>query len=142
MRYVYEDANFENELAESFHKLLSLYKQLLTYVRRKLLKKYGSSVIRPDGPLPAHILGNLWAQDWSNIADIVLPYPPYKNIDVSDEMLHQSFTPLRYETRNSKLYLPLYYFEKKKVVATDFLFTNTNICILKNYSAIINVFFK
>ncbi|XP_018574000.1 angiotensin-converting enzyme-like isoform X2 [Anoplophora glabripennis] len=95
MRYVYEDSNLENELAGSFQKLLPLYKQLLTYVRRKLLQRYGSNVIRPDGPLPAHILGNLWAQDWSNIADIVLPYPEYKNIDVSDEMLHQGFTPLR-----------------------------------------------
>lgn len=96
MRYVYEDANLENELAVSFQKLLPLYKQLFTYVRKKLLQKYGSNVIRPSGPLPAHILGNLWAQDWSNIADIVLPYPEYKNIDVSDEMLHQGFTPLRY----------------------------------------------
>ncbi|KAJ8924306.1 hypothetical protein NQ315_007099 [Exocentrus adspersus] len=95
MRYMYEDPNFENEVAESFQKLLPLYKQLLTYVRRKLLQRYGSSIIRPDGPLPAHILGNLWAQEWSNIADIVLPYPEYRDFDVSDEMLHQGFTPLR-----------------------------------------------
>lgn len=101
MRYVYEDANFENELAGSFQKLLPLYKQLLTYVRRKLLQKFGSNVIRPDGPLPAHILGNLWTQDWSNIADIVLPYPEYKNIDVNDEMLHQGFTPLRYAIKKN-----------------------------------------
>ncbi|XP_023012858.2 angiotensin-converting enzyme [Leptinotarsa decemlineata] len=95
MRYIYEDLNFENELAQSLHKLQPLYKQLLTYVRRQLIKQYGNKVVRPDGPLPAHILGNLWAQEWINIADIVLPYPQFSNMDVTDEILRQGFTPLR-----------------------------------------------
>ena len=27
------------------------------------------------GPMPAHLLGNMWAQSWGNIADLVKPYP-------------------------------------------------------------------
>ncbi|KAJ8958091.1 hypothetical protein NQ317_019001 [Molorchus minor] len=95
MRDIYEDADFENELAETFQKLQPLYKHLLTYVRRKLLKKYGPNVIREDGPLPAQVLGNIWAQDWSNIADVVLPYFWVQKYGVTSEMLHQGFTPLR-----------------------------------------------
>ncbi|XP_057663789.1 angiotensin-converting enzyme-like [Diorhabda carinulata] len=95
MRNLYEDSNFENELTESMHKILPLYKELLTFVRRKLLSRYGDHVIRPEGPLPAHILGNLWAQDWTNIADIVLPYRDYSDLDITDEILRQGFTPLR-----------------------------------------------
>lgn len=95
MRDKYDDPEFENDLAESFRKLQPLYKHLLTYMRRKLFKKYGPDIVRPEGPLPAHILGDLWAQDWSNIADIVLPYPEVANFDVTREMHRQGFTPLR-----------------------------------------------
>lgn len=102
MRYIYNDKDFEDELAETFQKLQPLYKQLLTYVRRKLLDKYGPEVIRAEGPLSAHILGDIWAQEWSNLADILLPYPEYTNIDVTQEMLRQGFTPLRY-TRNNTI---------------------------------------
>nr|CAH7716763.1 unnamed protein product [Callosobruchus chinensis] len=95
MRFAYEDRDFDNDLAISLQRIQPLYKELLTYVRRKLMDKYGPKVIRPEGPLPAHILGNIWAQDWSNIPDIVLPYAEFRNFDVTGEMLKQGFTPLR-----------------------------------------------
>lgn len=95
MRYVYEDGDFEYEITETFKKLLPLYKQLFTYVRRKLFLRYGIGVIRPDGPIPAHLTGNIWAQDWTELADIVVPYQSVKNIDVTNELLRQGFTPLR-----------------------------------------------
>ena len=46
--------------------------QLHAYVRMKLRAKYGDAV-PAEGPLPAHLLGNIWAQDWSNIYDIAAP---------------------------------------------------------------------
>ncbi|KAL3288649.1 hypothetical protein HHI36_003082 [Cryptolaemus montrouzieri] len=95
MRYLYEDADFENVVAETFQRLQPLYKEFFTYVRKKLVKQYGPNVVRPEGPLPAHILGNIWAQDWSNIENIVTPYPNTPKIDVTDEMRRQGFTPLR-----------------------------------------------
>jgi peptidyl-dipeptidase A len=95
MRYAYEESDFENQVAEAWKALQPLYKELFTYVRRKLLQLYGPNVIRPEGPLPGHLLGNLWAQDWSKIIDLVAPYPEYKSMDVTDEMLRQGFTPLR-----------------------------------------------
>lgn len=95
MRYIYEDPSFETEISETWRNLQPLYRELFTYVRRKLLQFYGPDVIRQEGPLPAHVLGNLWAQDWSKIIDLVAPYPEYKPIDVTDEMLRQGFTPLR-----------------------------------------------
>lgn len=87
--------DFEDELAQTFQRLQPLYKQLLTYVRRKLLNRYGPEVVRSEGPLPAHILGDIWAQEWSNLASIVTPYPEYNNIDVTEEMLRQGYSPLR-----------------------------------------------
>lgn len=95
MRNAYEDEDFESEIANAFHKLLPLYKHLFTYVRRKLFVRYGKTVLQSDGPIPAHLLGNLWAQDWINIAELVMPYPQQKHIDVSREMLMQGYNSLR-----------------------------------------------
>ena len=50
-----------------------LYEALHTYVRGKLNQKYGSSVQGASGPIRADLLGNMWAQEWGNIYDIVAP---------------------------------------------------------------------
>ncbi|MBN8814936.1 MAG: M2 family metallopeptidase [Sphingomonas sp.] len=50
-----------------------LYKSLHTYVRWKLNEKYGDAVQPKTGPIRADLLGNMWAQEWGNIYDIVAP---------------------------------------------------------------------
>ena len=39
--------------------------------------------------------GNMWAQSWKNIADLVVPFPDKQGADVTPEMLRQGYTPLR-----------------------------------------------
>jgi peptidyl-dipeptidase A len=63
---------FAKELDRLWDQLRPLYVSLHAYVRTKLRDKYGA-VVPENGPLPAHLLGNLWQQDWSNIYDIVAP---------------------------------------------------------------------
>lgn len=50
-----------------------LYVALHTYVRRKLNEKYGDAVQSKTGPIRADLLGNMWAQEWGNIYDVVAP---------------------------------------------------------------------
>jgi peptidyl-dipeptidase A len=50
-----------------------LYKSLHTYVRWKLNEKYGDAVQSKTGPIRSDLLGNMWAQEWGNIYDIVAP---------------------------------------------------------------------
>jgi peptidyl-dipeptidase A len=50
-----------------------LYKQLHCYTRTKLNQKYGDSVQPDRGPIRADLLGNMWAQEWGNIYDVVAP---------------------------------------------------------------------
>lgn len=50
-----------------------LYDSLHTYVRGKLSQKYGDQVQATTGPIRADLLGNMWAQEWGNIYDIVAP---------------------------------------------------------------------
>ncbi|WEK01505.1 MAG: M2 family metallopeptidase [Candidatus Sphingomonas phytovorans] len=50
-----------------------LYQSLHTYVRWKLNEKYGDAVQSKTGPIRADLLGNMWAQEWGNIYDLVAP---------------------------------------------------------------------
>ncbi len=50
-----------------------LYLELHAYVRKRLIQKYGAVAERPDGMIPADLLGNMWAQEWGNTYDIVAP---------------------------------------------------------------------
>ncbi|KAF3425537.1 hypothetical protein E2986_08218 [Frieseomelitta varia] len=94
MRELFEDEYFRQNTADIMSAVMYLYKNLFTYVRTKLFERYGDR-IRRDGPLPAHILGNMWAQNWEDLFDIVQPFPASKKLDVTLEMMIQNITPLR-----------------------------------------------
>ena len=64
--------DFTKELDRLWEQVRPLYVKLHAYVRLKLRAKYGDAVPQ-DGPLPAHLLGNIWAQDWSNVYPLVAP---------------------------------------------------------------------
>lgn len=63
---------FAAEMGRLWGQLRPLYTQLHAYVRLKLREKYGA-VVPERGPIPAYLLGNIWAQDWSNIYPLVAP---------------------------------------------------------------------
>ena len=50
-----------------------LYDELHCYTRTKLNQKYGDAVQAKTGPIRADLLGNMWAQEWGNIYDVVAP---------------------------------------------------------------------
>ncbi|CAL1265733.1 unnamed protein product [Larinioides sclopetarius] len=93
-REAYESDSFEEEVEELWNVIKPFYEQLHAFVRRKLIQRYPRSGIKPDGPIPAHLLGNMWAQTWGNIFEIVKPYPKKKFVDVTDAMEEKIMTPL------------------------------------------------
>jgi peptidyl-dipeptidase A len=64
--------DFAKEVDRLWDQVRPLYLDLHAYVRMKLHDKYGE-VVPAEGPIPAHLLGNIWAQDWSNIYPLVAP---------------------------------------------------------------------
>jgi peptidyl-dipeptidase A len=62
---------FNAEVERLWQQVRPLYLSLHTYVRAQLVKKYGPQIVPPDGPIPAHLLGNPWAQEWGNIFPIL-----------------------------------------------------------------------
>src|SRR5450759_3911539 len=63
---------FAEELDRIWEQVKPLYLSLHAYVRTKLREKYGDRV-PANGPIPAHLLGNMWAQEWGNIYPLVAP---------------------------------------------------------------------
>lgn len=92
--FPFESPNLHQELEDVWQEVKPLYEQLHTYVRRRLREYYGPEKISRQAPLPAHILGNMWAQSWVNIMDITEPYPGQKFLDVTPEMIKQGYGPL------------------------------------------------
>ena len=64
---------FSAALDNQWLKIKPLYDDLNTYVKHKLSDKYGKDKMPIDGTIPAHLLGNMWAQSWGNIYDLVAP---------------------------------------------------------------------
>ncbi len=61
-----------------------LYEQLHCYARTKLDEQYGKDKGEvAGGLLPAHLMGNLWQQDWGNLWDILAPYPNAGSLDIN-----------------------------------------------------------
>jgi peptidyl-dipeptidase A len=70
-KYDMPSAAFEKDLDRLWGEVKPFYEQLHCYVRSQLNKKYGDTVAPKEGAIPAHLLGNMWAQSWGNIRDIV-----------------------------------------------------------------------
>jgi peptidyl-dipeptidase A len=62
---------FSAEVERLWQQVRPLYLSLHTYVRARLVQKYGPQIVPPGGPIPAHLLGNPWAQEWGNVFPIL-----------------------------------------------------------------------
>lgn len=71
-KYDMSPDDFTKELDRLWDQVRPLYLQLHALVRMKLRQRYGDAV-PAAGPIPAHLFGNIWAQDWSNILPLVEP---------------------------------------------------------------------
>lgn len=72
-KYDMEPDAFAAEMERLWQQVKPLYDSLYTYTRRKLSEKYGPTVVPLDKPIPAHLLGNMWAQTWGNVYPLLAP---------------------------------------------------------------------
>jgi peptidyl-dipeptidase A len=83
---------FSAELERLWTQVEPLYKELHAYVRHKLIAKYGAEAERKDGMIPSHLLGNMWAQEWGNVYDIVAPPATPATYDIGDILKERKAT--------------------------------------------------
>ena len=82
-KYDMEPDAFATEMERLWQQVKPLYDSLYTYTRRKLSEKYGPSVVPLDKPIPAHLLGNMWAQTWSNVYPLLAPAEADRGYDLT-----------------------------------------------------------
>ncbi len=82
-KYDMEPDAFAAEMERLWQQVKPLYDSLYTYTRRKLSEKYGKDIVAEDKPIPAHLLGNMWAQQWGNIYPILAPANADRGYDLT-----------------------------------------------------------
>lgn len=84
--YDMPDADFEADVERLWSEVKPLYDALHCYVRGKLQAHYGKERVPDHAPIPAQLLGNMWAQEWAPIYDLVVPYPDERSLDVTQAL--------------------------------------------------------
>ncbi len=84
---------FTAEMDRLWDQVRPLYVALHAYVRRKLREKYGD-IVPASGPIPAHLLGNMWAQEWENIYPLVAPKNADPGYDLTAILKSKNTQPL------------------------------------------------
>jgi peptidyl-dipeptidase A len=85
---------FPAELDRLWEQVRPLYLSLHAYVRWKLREKYGDAV-PAGGPIPAHLLGNMWAQTWDNIYPLIAPKDSDPGFDLTAILKARKTEPLQ-----------------------------------------------
>lgn len=89
-KYDMPEADFAKEMDRLWGQVKPLYEALHCHVRAELNEQYGDDVVKTDSAIPAHLLGNMWAQAWGNIYDIAGPTNGGKGIDI-DPILEKHY---------------------------------------------------
>jgi peptidyl-dipeptidase A len=99
-------AALERDTDRLWEQVRPLYEQLHCYVRARLQEHYGKDRV-PDGkPIPAHLLGNMWAQEWGNVYPLVAP-PGAGRLDVDGALRARGLDPLRMTKLGEAFYTSL-----------------------------------
>ena len=100
-------AEFQSETARLWAQVSPLYDELHCHVRAKLGEVYGEDKVPQDQPIPAHLLGNMWAQTWDFLYDIMEPYPGIADLDVDTTLKTKNFSPQEMTRSAENFYVSL-----------------------------------
>lgn len=89
--YDMKPEEFEADLERLWQEVKPLYDDLHCYTRKKLRAKYGKERIGDRSPIPAHLLGNMWAQQWDALYDLVEPFHGEGSLDVDRKLREKNY---------------------------------------------------
>ena len=93
-KYDMGPAELAREADRLWEEVRPLYESLHTYVRHRLGALYGADVVDPRGPIPAHLLGNMWAQSWDGIFAALAPAGSELGYDLTRGLVERKTTPI------------------------------------------------
>lgn len=86
---------FEADIERLWAQVKPLYDDLHCYARGKLRKRYGKEKIKEHGAIPAHLLGNMWAQEWTELFPMLEPYAGQGSVDVTASLKKQKYDAVK-----------------------------------------------
>ncbi|HJS73270.1 MAG TPA: M2 family metallopeptidase [Vicinamibacteria bacterium] len=98
---------FAKELDRLWEQVKPLYVSLHAYVRRRLAETYGKDLVPANGPIPAHLLGNMWAQQWGNVYPLVAPEDADPGYDLTERLKAKGVEPLEMFRYGERFFLSL-----------------------------------
>jgi len=93
--YDMDPDDFAAETDRLWKQVEPFYRNLHCYVRARLNEKYGDAVQPRTGPIRADLLGNMWAQEWGNIYDVVAPKTATSSYDLDKLLASHGYTPVK-----------------------------------------------
>lgn len=94
-KYDMPAADFPKELDRLWGQVEPFYEALHCHVRAELSEHYGADIVPLDKPIPAHLLGNMWAQSWGNVYDIVKPEQEMNVPDVTAALAELGYDEIK-----------------------------------------------
>jgi len=98
---------FEQVTERLWAQVQPLYQDLHCYARAQLAKKYGAGLVPAGKPIPAQLLGNLWAQQWDKVYDLMEPYSGVADLDVDKALKAQKYDATRMTQSAETFYVSL-----------------------------------
>jgi peptidyl-dipeptidase A len=98
--------DFAKEVDRLWTQVRPLYLKLHAYVRMKLHDKYGD-IVPANGPIPAHLLGNIWAQDWTNVYPLLAPGNADPGYNLTDILKRRKTMPIDMVKTGERFYTSL-----------------------------------
>jgi len=98
---------FASETDRLWAQVAPFYKNLHCYVRAKLNQTYGDAVQPKTGPIRADLLGNMWAQQWGNIYDVVAPPAESSAYSLDKLLVDKGYDPVRMVKTGENFYSSL-----------------------------------
>jgi peptidyl-dipeptidase A len=86
--------DFAREVDRLWGQVKPLYDALHCYVRAGLNEQYGDQLVPLDRAIPAHLLGNMWAQSWNNVYDLMAPPDADPGYDLTERLEAKGLTPV------------------------------------------------
>jgi peptidyl-dipeptidase A len=105
--YDMSPVEFEQDSLRLWQQVKPLYNELHCHVRAILNEHYGDDKVPLDQPIPAHLLGNMWAQTWDFLYDMLEPYPGVADFDVDSALVEQEYTPEQMVESAEQFYVSL-----------------------------------
>ncbi len=97
---------FSAEVDRLWLQVKPLYGSLQCHVRARLSDYYGTDIVPLNQPIPAHLLGNMWAQTWENINGIAAPEDADPGVDLTKQILADGMDEIEMVRTDEAFLLP------------------------------------